>query len=119
MRRAAAQHAWLQLDSTCRQPCAPPQCCAHCAGCKAPYLKEVRGCRHTQGRALVPAVEACGLASTGLDGDVPVPVFQLAAFPEVQATVAAAFAAFQLVQVQFLEGRIPLGNASRLQPQRQ
>lgn len=72
-------------------------------------MREAVGCL-TRKRELVPAIQACSLTSSDMDSDVP--AFPLGAFAEVQAAVLACFAAFQAVQVQFLEGRILLGNAS-------
>ena len=73
-------------------------------------MLEIQGCK-VQGRALLPALNTCGI-STG-ESDGPVPAFHISALPEVHATVASALAAFQQVQVRYLEGHLRLGNGTR------
>ena len=101
-------------NSACPHKYQAESCCA-AAGCRAPFMLEVTGCQ-TRGRDLVSAVSTCGLDTEDIDG--PVPAFPLAAFPGVQAAVAAAWAAFQSVQVAYLEGRILLGNVTSTGPPR-
>ena len=73
-------------------------------------MLEIQGCK-VQGRALLPALRSCGI-STG-ENEGPVPAFHITALAEVHATVTSALAAFQQVQVRYLEGHLRLGNGTR------
>ena len=55
-------------------------------------------------------MNACGIDTE--EEELPIPVWPLAAFPEVNATLAHSFAAFRSVRDRFLSGEIGLGGGN-------